>query len=173
MSRIKSQKIKSEMEALQTIVEDIFKVSLMNKKRLITLVDARMVFSKILRDRGHTLVSIANYLEKDHTTIMNYMEKVVYLLKQDDKLFESYMMVKDMFLENREELMDEIKDKDLHMKIARINHQLDKFIAERNYVFEMDKKNTRFRYIIDLLNKRVPEGKEAHIENKIMQLLNE
>jgi hypothetical protein len=161
------------MEALQTIVEDIFKVSLMNKKRLITLVDARMVFSKILRDRGHTLVSIANYLEKDHTTIMNYMEKVVYLLKQDDKLFESYMMVKDMFLENREELMDEIKDKDLHMKIARINHQLDKFIAERNYVFEMDKKNTRFRYIIDLLNKRVPEGKEAHIENKIMQLLNE
>jgi len=173
MSRIKSEKVKSEMEELQAIVEDVFKVSLMNKKRLMSLVDARMVFSKILRDRGHTLTGIARFLKKDHTTIMNYMDKVVYLLKQDDRLFENYMVSKDLFLENREELIDEIKDKDLHMKIARVNHQLDKFIAERNQVFEIDRKNTRFRYIIDLLNKRVPAGKEAYIENKIMQLLNE
>lgn len=161
------------MEALHLIVEEVFKVDLMDKKRLIAIVDARMVFSKILRDRGHTLVSIAKYLKKDHTTIMNYMDKVVYLLKQNDKLFQAYMFAKDMFLENREELIDEIKDKDLHMKIARVNNQLDKLIAERNQVFEIDRKNTRFRYIIDLLNKRVPAGKEAYIENKIMQLLNE
>lgn len=173
MSRIKSEKVKSEMEDLQEIVENVFEVSLMNKKRLMSLVDARMVFSKILRDRGHTLTSIAKYLKKDHTTIMNYMDKVVYLLKQDDRLFENYMVSKDLFLKNREELIDEIKDKDLHMKIARANIQLDKLIAERNQVFEIDRKNTRFRYIIDLLNKRVPAGKEAYIENKIMQLLNE
>lgn len=173
MSRIKSEKVKSEMEDLQEIVENVFEVSLMNKKRLMSLVDARMVFSKILRDRGHTLTSIAKFLKKDHTTIMNYMDKVVYLLKQDDRLFENYMVSKDLFLKNREELIDEIKDKDLHMKIARANIQLDKLIAERNQVFEIDRKNTRFRYIIDLLNKRVPAGKEAYIENKIMQLLNE
>lgn len=161
------------MEDLQEIVENVFEVSLMNKKRLMSLVDARMVFSKILRDRGHTLTSIAKFLKKDHTTIMNYMDKVVYLLKQDDRLFENYMVSKDLFLKNREELIDEIKDKDLHMKIARANIQLDKLIAERNQVFEIDRKNTRFRYIIDLLNKRVPAGKEAYIENKIMQLLNE
>jgi len=173
MSRIKSEKVKSEMDDLQEIVENVFEVSLMNKKRLMSLVDARMVFSKILRDRGHTLTSIAKFLKKDHTTIMNYMDKVVYLLKQDDRLFENYMVSKDLFLKNREELIDEIKDKDLHMKIARANIQLDKLIAERNQVFEIDRKNTRFRYIIDLLNKRVPAGKEAYIENKIMQLLNE
>jgi hypothetical protein len=173
MSRIKSEKIKSEMEDLQQIVESVFEVSLMNKKRLMSLVDARMVFSKILRDRGHTLTGIAKFLKKDHTTIMNYMDKVVYLLKQDDRLFENYMVSKDLFLKNREELIDEIKDKDLHMKIARVNIQLDKLIAERNQVFELDRKNKRFKYIIELLNKRVPAGKEAHIENKIMQLLNE
>jgi hypothetical protein len=173
MSRVKSEKVKSEMQDLKKIVEDVFEVSLMDKKRLMTLVDARMVFSKILRDRGHTFVSIAKFLEKDHTTIMNYMDKVVYLLKQDDRLFENYMICKDSFLENRDELIDEIKDKDLHMKIARVNIQLDKLISERNQVFEMDRKNKRFKYIIELLNKRVPAGREAHIENKIMQLLNE
>lgn len=161
------------MEDLKQIVEDVFELSLMNKKRLMSLVDARMIFSKILRDRGHTFVSIAKFLKKDHTTIMNYMNKVVYLLKQDDRLFENYMICKNLFLENRDELIDEIKDKDLHMKIARVNIQLDKLISERNQVFEMDKKNKRFRYIIEVLNKRVPEGREAHIENKIMQLLNE
>jgi hypothetical protein len=173
MSRIKSEKVKSEMQDLKKIVEGVFEVSLMDKKRLMTLVDARMVFSKILRDRGHTFVSIAKFLKKDHTTIMNYMDKVVYLLKQDDRLFENYMICKDSFLENRDEVIDEIKDKDLHMKIARVNIQLDKLISERNQVFEMDRKNKRFKYIIELLNKRVPAGREAHIENKIMQLLNE
>ena len=173
MSTIKSEKVKSEMQDLKKIVEGVFEVSLMDKKRLMTLVDARMVFSKILRDRGHTFVSIAKFLKKDHTTIMNYMDKVVYLLKQDDRLFENYMICKDSFLENRDEVIDEIKDKDLHMKIARVNIQLDKLISERNQVFEMDRKNKRFKYIIELLNKRVPAGREAHIENKIMQLLNE
>jgi len=173
MSTIKSEKVKSEMQDLKKIVEGVFEVSLMDKKRLMILVDARMVFSKILRDRGHTFVSIAKFLKKDHTTIMNYMDKVVYLLKQDDRLFENYMICKDSFLENRDEVIDEIKDKDLHMKIARVNIQLDKLISERNQVFEMDRKNKRFKYIIELLNKRVPAGREAHIENKIMQLLNE
>jgi hypothetical protein len=173
MQRLKSDAARSEMHDLKQIVEQVMELNLMDKRRLISVVDARLVFSKILRDRGHTFVSIAKFLKKDHSTVMHYIDKSLYLFKQDTKLFESYMICKDLFLQNREEIIDEIRDKDTHMQLVRITKQLDTLIKEREGILALDKKNKRFKYIIDLLNKRVPEGKEAFLEYKITQLLNE
>ena len=123
-----------DMKDLQKIIEQVFNVKILTKKRFIEIVDARMCFSKILRDRGYTLKSIGVFLGKDHTTIMHYVDKSVTLFKQEAMLFEKYMICKEKFLQDREVIIDRIKDKDVHMKVARLSNQVDTLIREREEI---------------------------------------
>jgi hypothetical protein len=57
---------------LRTIVERVFGVDIMQKKRTRILVDARIIYSKILRENGYSFPIIGALLAKNHTTILHY-----------------------------------------------------------------------------------------------------
>ena len=60
-----------EMQQLADIVKSVFNEDVKDKIQRREIVDARMVFSKILRERGYTYASIGRFLKKDHSTIVH------------------------------------------------------------------------------------------------------
>lgn len=167
------ESVEAEMQALKKIVEcefgllDLFKLT---RKR--EYIDARMIYSKILRDRGHSLSSIGRSMNKDHATIINYVTKADYLIKQEAKLRERYTTCRSYFLQNREPVFKNPTQRDLINKITSLTNQLEQYITEREKVIYWEKQYKRLYNIINLLNERVGEGKERAAERKIRNVLN-
>lgn len=124
--------MEEEIEALKEIVNNVFCVDLSKVTRERKLVDARRVYSKVLRDRGYTFELIATALKKDHATVIHYMRSVDSILLYDKDVREKYMTCKNIFLEGKSPLILERKkkDADLFMTIVRLNAELQESIKE-------------------------------------------
>jgi hypothetical protein len=160
------------MQSLEEIINKVFETNIMKKERTRSLVEARMVYAKIIRDRGNTLKSIGEYLSKDHTTIIHYITQIESLMKQDERLLNNYIKASELFLQDKEVPVENLTVKNLHLKIESLNIQLEHLITERSKVLQINNKNRRFRHIVELLNERVKEGEEKKILKKINNMLN-
>lgn len=139
-----------EMNELKGIVNTIFDVDITNTKRKKNNVEARMVFAKILHDRGATLVSIARFLDKNHCSIINYMNNFdVYFSEQ--QLKKKYVVCREAFFQKR---------------------PVDKLYIEKDKLSAIESKYKRFKNILDIMNERTPYGKEDVLEKKIISFLN-
>lgn len=161
-----------EMQSLEGIINKVFETNIMKKQRTRALVEARMVYAKIIRDRGNTLKSIGDYLKKDHTTIIHYISNIDFLMKQDERLLNNYMKASELFMKDKEVPLEDLTIRNLHLKIESLNAQLEHLISERSKVLKINEKNRRFKHIIDMLNERVKEGEEKKIFKKINNMLN-
>ena len=70
------------MEKLKEIVSQVFDTNINIKTRKRNNVEARMIFSKILREDGNTFESIGKAINKDHSTIVYYANQASILIKQ-------------------------------------------------------------------------------------------
>ena len=139
-----------DMKELKHIVDNIFDVDINNTKRTKENIEARMVFTKILRDRGITLASIGKFLKKDHCSIINYSKNFdVYF--SDNDLKYKYESCRDAFIQKRP--VDS-----LYLEREKLSKQKDKF--------------KRFGRILDIMSERTPYGKEDVLERKIISFLN-
>ena len=163
----------NEMDSLKQIVQDIFGVDIMKKKRERDNVDARMIYSKILRERGYSFVSIASSLKKDHSTIVHYLSVVDFILMQDQRILDRYMKCKNDFFSDKENTVGKMTEKGLKDRIDELTKKLDALILERESIKSLEKKNARFERIIDLLNEKIKEGEEKSFERKLNQIFNE
>jgi hypothetical protein len=167
-----------EMQELAEIIKSVFNEDVKNKIQRREIVDARMVFSKILRERGYTYSSIGRFLKKDHSTIINYMRNIHSLLTQVNGLMAKYTMCRDMFLINKDSVDNEIldtnkKQKDNKMFIISLNNQIEKLILERESVTQMEMKYKRIEDILSLIDKKTPNGKEKFILKKVNLMFND
>ena len=64
---------KNEVEIVRKIVEQVTGVNIFEKNRKRFVVEARAIYSTLLRDVGYSFPFIAETLGKDHTTIIHYM----------------------------------------------------------------------------------------------------
>lgn len=138
------------MMELMKIVNEVFNLNILTKTNRNKYVEARMAFSKILREKGMTYCSIGSFLEKDHSTVVNYIAK-----------FDIYF--KASYLNSRYELCCELFYKEKSAK--NFSEYNDESIKE-------SRKYRRFKNILDLMNEKLPEGKEDFMENKIRLFLN-
>lgn len=161
-----------DTESLKEIINGVFSVNIMKKSRELKFVDARLVYAKILRDRGYTLKSIGKSIGKDHTTVIHYMSQVDHVLKHDLQLMEKYLICKDSFIKGRDELFQNSNELDLQMTIINLKSHIDELILERSTVLKMDEKYKRLRKIIDIVEKRTPKGDEAFIERQVNNMFN-
>ena len=76
----------AQIRYLKKIVDNEFNVDILEKKRTRTLVDARLVYSYILRQRGVGLVRIAESINKNHATIVYLLKNATSYFKQDEDL---------------------------------------------------------------------------------------
>jgi hypothetical protein len=167
------ESIESEMESLKKIIEDEFCVEdLVTTSRTRKNVNARMIYSKILKDRGHTYSSIGKSIRKDHATIIHYVCNAELFIRYEADLRERYIRSRSMFLENREPMFKNPTQRDLLNKIAALNNQIEIYEIEKQKLVEKQRKLDRLNSIMQLLSDNLPNGHEHNVEIKIRRILN-
>jgi hypothetical protein len=168
------------MKSIREIVNKVFEVDIMKKYRYRKFVDARMVFSKILRDRGYTIVSIARFIKKDHTTILHYNLNFDVIVNQDRRFKDRYMVCLNSFLQDRDPIVQTFTDKQLYNEIKKLNEevislngQIEKISSDKEMLYKMLNRKTRFDSLINIIDEKTPIGREQIIIDKIKRIVND
>lgn len=128
---------KEEADSLIDIVNDVFSVDVYAKSRQRDIIDARYIYSKILRDRGYSYQSIGDSIKKNHATIIHYMKNVDSILTYDKSLRDKYMKCRILFNKDRESISEELKkDVDMYMTIVRLRGELQDSISNKKKVLD-------------------------------------
>lgn len=162
-----------QMNALKDIVENTFGVNIMKKRRGRDYVNARLIYSRILRDTGHTFESIGDSLGKDHSTIVHYIDISNMAFIQDDDLSEKYLVCKELFMKDKPHLSREYKEFQMMSKVLKLTSERDELIRELQKLRKVDKVYKRIESIIEFINMRTPVGLEKTIELRIKRMFNE
>jgi hypothetical protein len=157
---------------LKRIIKHLFGVNIDVNTRKRAFVDARRVYSKILRDIGFSYASIGFTLKKDHATIIHYLRNIDHIFVQDKLLFDKYKKCRDVVFKCVDEgsiFMDESNYKKVYVELEQKVNELQSKYAKLHQRVEQYK---RIESIIDLVNERTIEGMEEVIENKIRTMFN-
>ena len=160
------------MEKLKEIVSKVFETNINIKTRKRNNVEARMIFSKILREDGNTFESIGNAINKDHSTIVYYVNQASVLIKQSIELSDKYLECKNCYINNLDVVSPEIKYDEMKNKISELNSLVNQLTSERKEIIKVQKKYNRIKKIINLVAERTHFGKEEFIERKINEMFN-
>jgi len=72
------------------VVNSIFRVDIMSKSRKRNVVNARMIYSKILREKHISYNVIGKSILKNHASIIYYIKSINWLLAYDKPLLDKY-----------------------------------------------------------------------------------
>lgn len=174
-------KTMNEIESARKVVEMVMGVDILKKSRKRQIVEARMVFSLILREKGFTYKTIGRVFGKDHTTIIHYIHNVSKLLDVDELLMKKYLKCRDVLIVNEHgvNLFSESKTADEIKRLTIVadvlkkeNHLLTKENEELKKELELGE-TKRLLNIFKLIKKHTPIGNEFLMERKIRKMLDE
>ena len=160
------------MEKLKEIVSKVFDTNINIKTRKRNNVEARMIFSKILREDGNTFESIGNAINKDHSTIVYYVNQASVLIKQSIELSDKYLECKNCYIDNLDVVLPQMKYDELKNEALELKLLINQLTIERNEIIKVQEKYNRIKKIINLVAERTHVGKEEFIEKKINQMFN-
>lgn len=160
------------MEKLKEIVSKVFDTNINIKTRKRNNVEARMIFSKILREDGNTFESIGNAINKDHSTIVYYVNQASVLIKQSIELSDKYLECKNCYIDNLDVVLPQMKYDELKNEAIELKLLINQLTIERNEIIKVQEKYNRIKKIINLVAERTHVGKEEFIERKINQMFN-
>jgi chromosomal replication initiation ATPase DnaA len=160
------------MEKLKEIVSKVFDTNINIKTRKRNNVEARMIFSKILREDGNTFESIGKAINKDHSTIVYYVNQASVLIKQSIELSDKYLECKNCYIDNLDVVLPQMKYDELKDEVVELKFLCNRLATERNEIIKVQEKYNRIKKIINLVAERTHVGKEEFIERKINQMFN-
>ena len=159
--------MKEEIEELKKIVNDVFLVDIEVKDRKREIVDARKVYSKILKDSGYSYELIGETINKNHATIIHYIKNIEYLLSYDQILREKYVSCKNIF--TGKSIKDQVKkDVDIYVTVVKLTNELKEAVVIKeklldeffNYIQNYEERTGRLpnsyeckHHILPLFNK--------------------
>lgn len=163
------QSRQEEIDELKKIVNDVFLVDIEVKDSKRGVVDARKVYSKILRDSGYSYELIGETINKNHATIIHYVKNIEYLLTYDQILRDKYVACKNIFIKKRKSIKDQVKkDVDIYVTVVRLANELQEAVAIKeklldeffNYIQNYEERTGRLpnyyeckHHILQLFNK--------------------
>ena len=160
------------MEKLKEIVSKVFETNINIKTRKRNNVEARMIFSKILREDGNTFESIGKAINKDHSTIVYYVNQASSLIKQSIELSDKYLECKNCYIDNLDVVLPQMKYDEIKNEVLELKLLINQLTIERNEIIKVQEKYNRIKKIINLVAERTHVGKEEFIERKINQMFN-
>ena len=160
------------MEKLKEIVSQVFDTDINIKTRKRNNVEARMIFAKILREDGNTFESIGKAINKDHSTIVYYVNQASSLIKQSIELSDKYLECKNCYIDNLDVVLPQMKYDELKNEVLELKLLINQLTIERNKTIKVQEKYNRIKKIINLVAERTHVGKEEFIERKINQMFN-
>ena len=156
---------RKEIEELIDIIKNVMNVDITKKTNERIYVDGRMVFSKILTDRGYGIATLGRALKKHHSSIIHYRSSANDLLDTNELFAEKYFACKDKFMSDKEDVF-KISNKE------QLLNQIDALILDRNALLKEVQKHRRLKNIIEYIDKRTPNGKESIVLRKINLMFN-
>ncbi len=164
--------VEKEISDLKTIINNVFGVDLNRNIRKRPFVNSRIIYSKILKDRGYGYIVIGKSLNKDHSTIIHYVQQFERIMYQDEVFAKNYIMCKDAFLKDNPFLTDILSNTDIISQLVSLSAENRKLILERDKVLKTANMYRRLKRVIEFIDINTPEGKEYIAENRIKFLLN-
>lgn len=156
---------RKEIEEMIDIIKNIMNVDITKKTNERIYVDGRMVFSKILNDRGYGISRLGRAIKKHHSSIIHYRNGANDLLDTNEMFADKYFACKDAFM----------SDKTSEMKTSnkeQLLNQLDSLILDRNALLKEAQKHKRLKNIIEFIDSRTPKGKESFVLRQINLMFN-
>ena len=141
-----------------------------NKSRKRNVVNARVIFSQILKERGYGSSCIGKALDKNHATVLHYFNSFQWNESQDDDLKIGYDVVKSEFEKEYDPLYG-LSEPDLKKEIFTLrskNKKLYSQIIDTKILLSKEKKkDTRLEDIMYLIRERTVRGSEEQILRKL------
>ncbi len=161
---------KNDVDNVKRIVEEVTGVNLLEKSRRRFVVEARAIYSTLLRDAGYSFPFIADTLGKDHTTIIHYMKLADDLKNTDRQMKRKLYRCRELFISEKQPVIlsnitdyeDELEK--LKMRIELMNDELYQL---------KNSDSIRLSKIIKIIKENTPRGHELIVERKIRQLFDE
>jgi Sec7-like guanine-nucleotide exchange factor len=160
-------KSNKERKELIKIVNEVFLLDLTLNNRKRETVDARKIYSKILKERGHTFQAIGKEINKDHATIVHYLKDIDFLLSSDSLLMDKYIYSKTVFLKNKDFNVISSKDKDCYLSLIKLTNQIEEMKDNNLKLLE-----NFINYIEDYKNEKNNNIIVSDIRNIILPLFN-
>jgi len=177
----------NQIKELREHVEKEFGIdNLRERRRYNDIVNARMVYSYILRGLGYTLTQIGKSLGKHHATIINYLDNMEGYLKTDPMLRKKFYKVSSSFLGDEINISNgslttnetlkyaELKEVELKNKINILENRIKDLTSEVLEYRSTQKFNAddidRFYNIFKLVKQRTKHGDEFKVFQKLNKL---
>jgi len=157
--------MKKEVEELIDIIKNEFGIDIRKNIRRRAYVDGRLVFAKILTDRGYGVSDLGRAIGKHHSSIIHHRDNANDLLETNPAFTEKYIVCKEKFMSGKEPLV-KISDN------QKLLNQIDALILDRNALLEEVQKHRRLKNIIEFIDSRTPRGKESFVLRKINLMFN-
>ena len=163
--------ISKEFEVLHLAVESILDTKLITTCRNRENVNARMIFAKILLDKGYTTTAIGEYLGKSHCTVIHYRQRFDGYILNDKRLKQSYEKAKAVYYGNFDPVYDmdkaQLKQEifDLRKKVTEMEQRVQE--VKTKYIWRGG-----FDRIQEVLYQKVPKGQEENVERALNTYLN-
>lgn len=161
-------------EATKTFefVNDFFGFDISIKSRKRSIVEARMMYAKLMKVYTNTsLTEIGLLINKDHATIIHYLKNFRHIKKQDREFSNKYDILSEVYEDFRKSWFDleRFDDKKrIQVLESSLKSALDKKELYENYI----KKIKRIDSIVQLIEERTPRGEEEYVESKINRMFN-
>jgi len=168
---------RSDIEVVRNIVEMVTGVNIHAKNRKRTIVEARMIYSAILREAGYSLPFIADTLKKDHTTIIHYLRLVKDLSETDNQVMRRYLRCRELFVLEKQPV-NLVNPTDYKAEVDRLKTQIEIMKAE-NYLLNEEliqlkvSDANRLLKVFKLIEENTPKGHELIVERKIRKMFDD
>jgi hypothetical protein len=165
---------------LKQIVSEVFDVDILDKRRIRKVVDARGVYSKILKDKGFTLVFIGQSLNKDHSTIINCLNNTEFFIEHDKNIKQKYYICLSKFHQalgiTELDTLSDLSEYQLKKEIIKLRLELtdlaDSYDELSNKYTIDAKKHSKYEYIYHMISTRCKDSYLYMVERKVNQILN-
>ena len=169
---MENEKLRKEINTLTEIINDEFKVNIMEKTRKREVVRGRMVFTKIMFDKGFGYTEIGRFLRKTHATVMRYLENFPIDYEYNYQFRQAYTKCYDIFYLAVDPLY-EYTNIELLMEIYAIRHRLKTLLGLRHADIEhLDKAmdaDKRMKKIFDIVRENTPYGSEERVAHELSE----
>jgi len=164
-----------EFNVMREAIEEVFELDLFSTVRQRKYVNARMIFSKSMCDRGHTRTDVAKYLKKNHATVIHYLKYFEGYLATDIEFKRKY---RDCTLtyRNKFEPVQKMNKSRMEQKLIELRNDNEdlrgKVESLMSQIKILNREEDRFSEIYDVIHDRTRRGTEEMVKNKLNKMFN-
>jgi len=159
-----------EIRRLADICHMIFNVDVFVSCRERAFVDARIVFSALLREQGIGPSRIGRILGRDHATVLHYFRKAEALLETDKIFRKRFVTAREQYI--GEDPVFYYTSPELRKRFMDMRQELEETREKLEEAREQLKYDQRLKPIIDMVRIRTKRGEEEEIANRINRVYN-